>query len=129
MWNPPESVHVCRGRIRGRQVCERCYTYIEAGQRYYRRIWRPPGPGRRRLEAFYEHADARDCPEEAWEHETEETMTSSIAIALSLVIKQVEVIALDVAGNPFTEVQSILTLEAVTEAEELYPDDDEDIPF
>ena len=25
MWNPPESVHVCRGRIRGRQMCELCY--------------------------------------------------------------------------------------------------------
>lgn len=129
MWNPPESVHVCRGRIRGRQLCELCFTYIEEGQRYSRRIWRPPGAGRRWLEAFYEHVNAHDCPQEEREHELEELQTEPVSVGLALVFKQVVVIALDVAGKPFVDTKSILTVEAVTEAEDPYPDDDEYIPF
>ena len=101
-------------------------TPIERGQHYRRQVWRPNK--RSRLHALLYHLNARDCPEEEWAYEDEELMATPIALAL--VLKQVEVIALDVADNPFVEVQSILTVETVSEPEAPYPgDDDDDIPF
>lgn len=102
-------------------------TRIERGQYYRRQVWRPNK--RSRLHALLYHLNARDCPEEerlSLEHDLE---AEPAVVSLQLVLKQVEVIALDVAGKPFVDTKSVLTVEAVTEAEEPYADDDEDIPF
>lgn len=127
MWFSPESVHRCRGRIRGNQLCEHCMTPIEPGQPYHRQVWRPNK--RSRLHALLYHLDARDCPEEEFLALDRDLEAEPVALSLQLVLKQVEVIALDVTGKSFVDTKSILTVEAVTEAEDAYPDYDEDIPF
>lgn len=131
MWISPSRTHVA-GRRGPRQVCNYCFSPIECGQRYHRRVERVTKRGRRHLFVSIEHANPSECP--IFDHEpylTHSGTEVSVAYEMVYVARQVEVLNVD--GKSFTETEFVLEPRPVTMTEvkpESYDCDyDEEIPF
>ena len=125
VWISPETVHVCRGKSRRTQLCDRCFSPIYPGEKYTRRVFRQPP--HKELVALYEHYHPEDCPEEfGWGDEIFEPVVTTTTI--HLVTEMVAVEAIDVTGNTFTEWKPVL--KTVLEHQHIQESsDDEEILF
>lgn len=110
MWMPPETTHTCQGRMRSMNLCEHCYHFIRKGERYHRRFFSDG------VSSFsmHEHANRRDCPKDRVLEPQHEVATTKMPVAVQMTIKQIEVVALDTAGNSFTEQKTVVEMETVT---------------
>lgn len=132
MWNSPESVHVYRGRGYP-HLCNRCFTQLEEGQAYRRRVWRPHR--KQELVVMVEHDDERDCPWEEFElMMVGEPVEVEVAVGIKMVISSRMVAKVAINGETvFQSIPYIETITAAIEDDELQDqsDDgsDDDIPF